>query len=100
MQVEALDHVNIITAYVDRAAGFYADVLGLEARDGPPPLTHATARWKCMTRAGGWWCTSTASTRRAPFRATFAPARRERSITWRCAAWAMTGWWSGWRVAG
>lgn len=51
MQVEALDHVNIITADIDRAAGFYADVLGLEARDGPPPLTHATARW--MYDAGG-----------------------------------------------
>jgi catechol 2,3-dioxygenase-like lactoylglutathione lyase family enzyme len=45
MPVEALDHVNIITADLDRAAGFYAEVLGLEPRDGPPPLTHESARW-------------------------------------------------------
>jgi catechol 2,3-dioxygenase-like lactoylglutathione lyase family enzyme len=51
MQVEALDHVNIITVDVDRAAAFYAEIVGLEARDGPPPLTHATARW--MHDAGG-----------------------------------------------
>lgn len=45
MRVEALDHVNIITADLDRAAAFYADVIGLDPRDGPPPLTRETARW-------------------------------------------------------
>jgi catechol 2,3-dioxygenase-like lactoylglutathione lyase family enzyme len=43
--VEALDHVNIITADVEGSARFYAELFGLEPRDGPPPLTHATARW-------------------------------------------------------
>lgn len=43
--VEALDHVNIITSDVEGSARFYAELLGLEPRDGPPPLTHETARW-------------------------------------------------------
>ena len=43
--VEALDHVNIITADVQGTTRFYAELFGLEPRDGPPPLTHATARW-------------------------------------------------------
>jgi len=45
MRVEALDHVNIITADLEGSARFYAEVFGLEPRDGPPPLTHKTARW-------------------------------------------------------
>ena len=45
MRVEALDHVNIITADLEGSARFYAQVFGLEPRDGPPPLTHDTARW-------------------------------------------------------
>jgi catechol 2,3-dioxygenase-like lactoylglutathione lyase family enzyme len=45
MRVEALDHVNIITADLEGTARFYAEVFGLEPRDGPPPLTHDTARW-------------------------------------------------------
>jgi catechol 2,3-dioxygenase-like lactoylglutathione lyase family enzyme len=45
VHVEALDHVNIITADLEGSARFYAELLGLEPRDGPPPLTHATARW-------------------------------------------------------
>jgi catechol 2,3-dioxygenase-like lactoylglutathione lyase family enzyme len=45
VHVEALDHVNIITADLEGTARFYAELLGLEPRDGPPPLTHATARW-------------------------------------------------------
>ena len=45
VEVEALDHVNIITADVEGSARFYAELLGLEPRDGPPPLTHANARW-------------------------------------------------------
>ncbi len=43
--VETLDHVNIITADVEASVRFYARLLGLEPRDGPPPLTHANARW-------------------------------------------------------
>jgi catechol 2,3-dioxygenase-like lactoylglutathione lyase family enzyme len=43
--VEALDHVNIITSDVESTARFYAQLLGLEPRDGPPPLTHSNARW-------------------------------------------------------
>lgn len=45
MGVEALDHVNIITADVAGTARFYAELLELEPRDGPPPLTHENARW-------------------------------------------------------
>jgi len=45
MQVEALDHVNIITGDIRQSAEFYAALLGLEARDAPPPLTPATAVW-------------------------------------------------------
>ena len=45
MRVEALDHVNVITADVEGTARFYAELLDLEPRDGPPPLTHANARW-------------------------------------------------------
>lgn len=45
MPVEALDHVNIITADLDGTARFYAELLDLERRDGPPPLTPLTAQW-------------------------------------------------------
>jgi catechol 2,3-dioxygenase-like lactoylglutathione lyase family enzyme len=45
VHVEALDHVNIITADLEGTARFYAEVFGLEPRDGPPPLTHENARW-------------------------------------------------------
>jgi catechol 2,3-dioxygenase-like lactoylglutathione lyase family enzyme len=45
VRVEALDHVNIITADVEGSARFYAELFGLEPRDGPPPLTHQNARW-------------------------------------------------------
>ncbi len=51
MQVNALDHVNIITADLDGTARFYAELLGLERRDGPPPLTPQNAQW--MHDAGG-----------------------------------------------
>lgn len=43
--VEALDHVNIITADLDGTAQFYAEVFGLERRDAPPPLTPDNAQW-------------------------------------------------------
>ena len=45
VRVDALDHVNIITTDVDGSARFYQNLLGLEPRDGPPPLTHQNARW-------------------------------------------------------
>lgn len=45
MKVNALDHVNIITADLDGTSTFYADLLGLDRRDGPPPLTPQTAQW-------------------------------------------------------
>jgi len=51
VSVEALDHINIITADLEGSARFYAELFGLESRDGPPPLTHATARW--MYDTGG-----------------------------------------------
>lgn len=43
--VLALDHVNIITADLDGTARWYADLLGLERRDAPPPLTPDNAQW-------------------------------------------------------
>ena len=45
MQVNGLDHVNIITADMDGTCAFYAGLLGLERRDAPPPLTPQTAQW-------------------------------------------------------
>jgi catechol 2,3-dioxygenase-like lactoylglutathione lyase family enzyme len=45
MRVNALDHVNIITADLDRTARFYAQLFGLVRRDAPPPLTPRTAQW-------------------------------------------------------
>ena len=47
MKVNALDHVNIITDDLDRTAGFYADVFGLERRNPPPPLSPGHAQWMC-----------------------------------------------------
>ena len=45
MHVNALDHVNIITDRLDESARFYAELLDLERRAGPPPLTPQTAQW-------------------------------------------------------
>jgi catechol 2,3-dioxygenase-like lactoylglutathione lyase family enzyme len=45
MRVEALDHVNIITQDIEGTANFYRDLLDLERRDGPPPLTPNTVQW-------------------------------------------------------
>ena len=45
MNVEALDHVNIITDRLDETADFYGDLLGLERRDAPSPLTPQNATW-------------------------------------------------------
>jgi catechol 2,3-dioxygenase-like lactoylglutathione lyase family enzyme len=45
MRVNALDHVNIITADLDGTARFYAELFGLERRNAPPPLTPGNAQW-------------------------------------------------------
>lgn len=45
MIVERLDHVNIITDRLDETARFYAELLDLEERDGPPPLRPEQVRW-------------------------------------------------------
>ena len=45
MKVNALDHVNIITADVDGSARFYADVFGLQRRNAPAPLAPHQAQW-------------------------------------------------------
>ena len=45
MNVEALDHVNIITDKLDETAEFYGKLLGLVRKDAPPPLTPQTATW-------------------------------------------------------
>jgi catechol 2,3-dioxygenase-like lactoylglutathione lyase family enzyme len=45
MTVERLDHVNIIAQDLNATAQFYADLLDLEIRDAPPPLTPRNAQW-------------------------------------------------------
>ena len=45
MNVEALDHVNIITDKLHETADFYGKLLGLVRKDAPPPLTPETATW-------------------------------------------------------
>ena len=45
MIVERLDHVNIITDRLAETALFYAELLDLEERDGPPPLPPHQVRW-------------------------------------------------------
>ncbi|RKF21631.1 glyoxalase/bleomycin resistance/extradiol dioxygenase family protein [Altericroceibacterium spongiae] len=45
MRVESLDHVNIITDRMEETAQFYAQLLDLERRDAPPPLTPDNATW-------------------------------------------------------
>lgn len=45
MKVHALDHVNIITDDLDRSARFYEDLLNLERRDAPAPMTPQMAQW-------------------------------------------------------
>jgi catechol 2,3-dioxygenase-like lactoylglutathione lyase family enzyme len=45
MHVNALDHVNVITADVDGTARFYEELLGLERRNAPAPLLPAQAQW-------------------------------------------------------
>jgi 4-hydroxyphenylpyruvate dioxygenase-like putative hemolysin len=45
MQVNALDHVNIITDDLEGTARFYTEMFDLERRNGPPPLTSDNAQW-------------------------------------------------------
>jgi len=45
MRVNALDHVNIQTLKLDQTVRFYADVLGLTARDPPPNLDPKLVQW-------------------------------------------------------
>ncbi|KPQ31033.1 MAG: putative lyase [Porphyrobacter sp. HL-46] len=45
MIVQRLDHVNIITDRLSETARFYAELLDLEERDGPPPLRPEQVRW-------------------------------------------------------
>ncbi|MFK7840870.1 MAG: VOC family protein [Sphingorhabdus sp.] len=45
MQVQALDHVNIITSDLDETAQFYTDMFGLVRRNAPAPLTPENAQW-------------------------------------------------------
>jgi catechol 2,3-dioxygenase-like lactoylglutathione lyase family enzyme len=45
MIVQRLDHVNIITDRLAETARFYADLLDLEERDGPPPMQPHQVRW-------------------------------------------------------
>ncbi len=51
MIVGRLDHVNIITDQLAATARFYAELLDLEERDGPPPLKPEQVRW--MYDSGG-----------------------------------------------
>ena len=45
MIVERLDHVNIITDKLAETARFYAELLDLEERDGPPNMRPDQVRW-------------------------------------------------------
>ncbi|MFM5925073.1 MAG: VOC family protein [Novosphingobium sp.] len=51
MQINWLDHVNIITDRLDETAEFYRQFLSLERRDAPAPLTPQNAQW--MYDTGG-----------------------------------------------
>lgn len=45
MRVQTLDHVNIVTDDLAGTARFYADLLDLEARSGPPPSKPEDVQW-------------------------------------------------------
>lgn len=45
MKVNALDHVNIITADLDGTARYYAELFELARRDAPAPLSPQNAQW-------------------------------------------------------
>jgi catechol 2,3-dioxygenase-like lactoylglutathione lyase family enzyme len=45
MTVQALDHINIMTADVAGTAAFYAELLDLRIGDGPPPFPRTDMIW-------------------------------------------------------
>lgn len=45
MRVNALDHVNIRTQDLAASARYYAELLGLEPRNGPAPLPAEQVQW-------------------------------------------------------
>lgn len=45
MQVDSLDHVNLVARDLSATVAFYRDMLGLAERDPPPPLDPAQIRW-------------------------------------------------------
>jgi len=45
MRVNGVDHVNIVTDDLAATARFYAEVLGLEPRHGPPPSRPDQVCW-------------------------------------------------------
>jgi catechol 2,3-dioxygenase-like lactoylglutathione lyase family enzyme len=45
MKVNALDHINIITADLHGTARFYAELFDLDTRNAPAPLTPDQAQW-------------------------------------------------------
>lgn len=45
MKLKALDHINIVTRDLETSARFYKDLLGLDIRNAPPPLTPEFALW-------------------------------------------------------
>ena len=47
MQVNALDHVNIRSRDIAASARFYAELLDLEVRNAPAPMTPEQALWIC-----------------------------------------------------
>jgi catechol 2,3-dioxygenase-like lactoylglutathione lyase family enzyme len=47
MQVNALDHVNIRSRDVPASARFYAELLGLERRNGPGSFAPEKVQWLC-----------------------------------------------------
>jgi len=47
MQVSGLEHVNIHTDDIEASVRFYAEVLGLTARNAPMGIAPEKARWLC-----------------------------------------------------
>ena len=45
MRVNALDHVNIFTDDMAGTTRFYAELLELDVRDGPPPSARDQVQW-------------------------------------------------------
>ena len=49
MQVNSIDHVNIVCADLDASARFFAEVLGMERSDPPEPLSPDHIQWMLDT---------------------------------------------------